>query len=158
MPRPSPNPSPTPGALIHQANALLGQAGLLAAAAGMEPDDSKGLPHPTGAGVPPLGSMADLRAAAPALAVAVFEALLQVRRVQCMGGVDRPPLIPRAPTKQLTDIPPQPPTQQMRLRAVIRRPASPEEWAHNVDVRTCRGDGELDRWMDASACLCLHPV
>lgn len=53
-------------ALVDMANALLGRAGLLGGISGST------------AGVPPLTSLADLTAAAPALAVAVFEALLQV--------------------------------------------------------------------------------
>ncbi len=58
--------------LIDQANALLGRAGLLA------PPRSPERQEPKEGGVPPLASLADLRAAAPALAVAVFEALLEV--------------------------------------------------------------------------------
>ena len=77
-------PSPTPDALIHQANALLGRAGLLAASiAGADDSGSSACQQPTR--VLPLGSMADVRAAAPALAVAVFEALLQV----CIERVSR---------------------------------------------------------------------
>lgn len=81
-------PSLTPDALIHQANALLGRAGLLAASiAGA--DDSGSSAGQQQTGVLPLGSMADLRAAAPALAVAVFEALLQVCIERVSVGIDR---------------------------------------------------------------------
>jgi hypothetical protein len=70
--------------LIHQANALLGRAGLLAVGPNNDDDDDdEGEGDDDRDGVPPLASLADLRAAAPALAVAVFEALLHVRVYMC---------------------------------------------------------------------------
>lgn len=67
--------NPTPEALVHGANVLLGRAGLLAGSSSCSSGKGQQQLH---AGVPPLASLADVRAAAPALAVAVFEALLQV--------------------------------------------------------------------------------